>query len=326
MLGIDVSKAQLDCALLNCTDRRFLWERAVSNSQEDVKRLLACTPADVAWVLEPTGRYSLQVAKWAKEAGRQVLLAPSKRAKRFAQSIQSRAKTDKLDSRSLALFALSQPLPPYPIKSETVEQLDQLLAARRGLSQSLTRLQQQASELPYAASALSEAIAALKRERDKLDQKIGSLTADTSKHPHVKRLKAVPGIGPVTAAALSSCLMARQFTHSDQLVAFLGLDIGVVQSGKRKGERGLTKQGDAELRRLLFNCARAAVIAKNSPFKAQYQREIEKNLSKTAVYCSIARKLARLCWSLVRYESEYDPARVFQRTKPQPQDSEQTPT
>ena len=49
-------------------------------------------------------------------------------------------------------------------------------------------------------------------------------------------------------------------------------------------------------------CARAAVLSKNSPFKEQYERERKKGMSKTAAYCAycaIARKLARLCWSLV---------------------------
>ena len=117
MLGIDVSKAKLECALLDPAHCQFLWQRQVSNSQEGIKQLLACTPAEVPWVMEPTGRFSLQVAKTASLAGRRVLLAPSKRAKRFAESIQSRVKSDKTDSRSLALFGQSQSLPSYPIKS-----------------------------------------------------------------------------------------------------------------------------------------------------------------------------------------------------------------
>lgn len=328
MLGIDVSKQTLACSLLNPADQRVLWRREVANTPQGVQSLLQSVPAQVPWVMEPTGRYSLAVAKPAHQAGRQVLLAPAKRAKRFCESIQSRAKTDRLDSRGLALFALSQPLPAYPIKSETVEQLDQLLAARRGLAQALSSLEQRATDLPYAASALAEAIGSLKAQRQKLDEQIASLTADKTAYPHVERLQAVEGIGPVTAAAVASCLMARAFTHSDQFVAFVGLDIATLQSGRRKGTRGLTRQGDAELRRLLYCCAQAAVRSKSSPLRAQFERELAKGLSKTAAYCSVARKLARVCWSLVRHNTDYDPQRVFQQTKPsqQAEDAvEQTP-
>jgi transposase len=323
MLGIDVSKQTLACTLLNPANRQVDWFRQVPNTPAGVQSLLEAVAPDTPWVLEPTGRYSLVVAKPAKDAGRCVLLAPSKRAKRFAASLSNRAKTDRLDSRSLALFALAQDLPAYPIKSERVEQLDQLLSARKSLLLSLSALEQQASELPYAKEALTGAVASLKAERDKLDGQIATLTKDQTTYPSVARLRAVPGIGPVTAAALGSCLQARSFTHSDQVVAYIGLDIQTVQSGRRQGNKGLSKQGDAELRRLLFNCARAAVQAKDSPFKEQYERELKKHLSKTAASCAVARKLARLCWSLVRHQTEYDPQRVF--TQPKKNRSEEKP-
>src|SRR5712692_7633041 len=89
-------------------------------------------------------RYSLHVVKQAQAAGRTVLLAPPRKAKAFLASIQSRAKTDRLDGRGLALFGLSRPLTPYPVKSDTVDELDQLLSARKGLARSLAQLRLQA--------------------------------------------------------------------------------------------------------------------------------------------------------------------------------------
>src|SRR5436309_2206267 len=83
------------------------------------------TPVSAPWVIEPTGRYSVFAAKLAQEAGRLVLLAPPRKAKAFLNSLQSRAKTDRLDGQGLALFGLSRSLAPYPIKSQAVEQLDQ---------------------------------------------------------------------------------------------------------------------------------------------------------------------------------------------------------
>ena len=73
----------------------------------------------------------------------------------------------------------------------------------------------------------------------------------------------------------------------------------------------MSKQGDAELRRLFYRCAQASLRAKESPFVAQYEREQKKGLSKTAALCAVARKMARLCWSLAHHETEYDPGRVY---------------
>ena len=86
------------------------------------------------------------------------------------------------------------------------------------------------------------------------------------------------------------------------------------QSGKRKGHQGLTKHGDAELRRLFYLCAKASLRAKDSPFVAQYQREQKKGLSKTAALCAVARKIARLCWSLAQHGTDYDPDRIYQQS------------
>src|ERR671917_1209314 len=99
MLGIDVSKAELVCALLD---------------------LLARTPVEVPLVVEPTGRYSHLVVHQAQAAGRTVLLAPPRKAHAYLRSLSSRASTDRLAARGLAMFAASRPqaegLRPFPVK------------------------------------------------------------------------------------------------------------------------------------------------------------------------------------------------------------------
>src|SRR5688572_24447602 len=111
MFSLEVSKGTLACALMDPATRQPRWQRTVKNTPEQVERLLARVPAEAPWVLEPTGRYSLTVAKQAVAAGRTVLMAPPRKAKKFLESVQSRAKTDRLDARGLGLYALSAQLP-----------------------------------------------------------------------------------------------------------------------------------------------------------------------------------------------------------------------
>jgi transposase len=314
MLGIDVSKASLSCALLDRETEEFRWQRRYANSEGGVRQLLDKTPPEVPWVLEPTGRYSLSVAKQAKAAGREVLLAPTRKAKRYLASLQDRAKTDRLDAPGLAWFAASRPkkqrLGPYPVHSEAVERLQQLLAARRGVVDARMRLRQQRDELPHASAPLDAAIEALTAQEAALEKEIATL-AEQVDAPARERLLEVVGIGPVTATAVLARMQGKRFPRADAFVAFVGLDIGVVQSGKRKGERGLTKQGDGELRRLLFLCAQAAIKSKKAPFKARYEQEVARGRKKTAALCIIARKLARVCWAIVEKGERYDPEKVY---------------
>lgn len=317
MLGIDVSKDTLACTLFDPTTQKPLWSRTVPNTAPGVQRLLRQTPADSPWALEPTGRYSLLAATKANEAGRCVLLAQPKKARHFLRSIQTRAKTDALDSHGIGLFALCRPLPAYPLKSPNVEQLDQLLSVRKSLSASLASFGLQARELVHAAGTLEPVIAALQAQKAEVDQQIAALTATQPEFSIAAVLEQVPGIGPVTAATLASRLNGHTFGHSDQFVAYCGLDIGVRQSGKKNGQTGLTKQGDGELRRLLYLAAQSNLRSKNSPFKMQYEKERAKGLPSTAALCAVARKLARLAWSLHKHGTSYDPQRVHQQNRPQ---------
>jgi len=329
MLGIDVSKGSLACALLDRESEKCRWQREFENSRRGVQDLLAKTPPEVPWVMEPTGRYSLGVAKQARAAGRIVLLAPPRPTKRYLASIQDRAKTDRIDGLGIAWFAAtrpkSQPLAPYPVPSEAVDELQQLQTARRGVVDALTSLRQRLVELPYAAEPLQAAVQALAEQQAQLDAQIAAAAKALAPAP-LKRLQAVVGIGPVTATAVLARMQGRSFARSDQWVAYLGLDVGVVQSGKRKGERGLTKQGDAELRRLLYLCAQSAIRSDKGPFKAQYERELARGRKPTAAICIIARKLAKVAWAIVERDAVYDPDRVYAPAPATPETGCQTQT
>jgi transposase len=344
MLGVDVGKAELHGTWRDAETRRVRWQGAVPNTEAGIRQLLKRAPG-VSVVVEPTGRYGEPLIRAAQAAGREVLLAAPRKARAFLWSEQPRAKTDRVDSAGLALYGLTGRLRPYQLPSPAVDQVKQLLAARRGLSQSLASLRQQRSALPLAADVLTPAIAALERQIAELDRQMKRALAasaepdrqralataaavdpavavpDVTAAPAPPRghalaaaaaaLMAVPGIGEVTAPALADCLVEKQFTHPDQFVAYLGLDIRVSQSGRRKGQFGLSKHGDADLRRLLYL---AAMSAGNSThdrtFAARYEREQAKGLAKTAALTAVARKLAKVAWSIVTHGTQYDPQRV----------------
>lgn len=312
MLGIDISKQTLACTLIN-DKQKVLWRQTLQNTSEGIASLLEKVSPETPWILEPTGRYGHLLVQNGQAAGRDLRLAAPKKAKAFLASIQSWAKTDKLDSRGLALFGAACPLPAYPVKEQEVETLDQLLSARKQIAKSVTSLSLQRQELSLVAPTLDAVIADLEGHLASLDKQIATLTKESAALEAVSRLDSVPGIGPVVAAAVTSRLSAKQFSHPDQFVAYCGLDIGVRQSGKHSGQTGLSKQGDAELRRLLYVAAQANLRCKVSPFKDQYERERAKGLSSTAALCAVSRKLAKVCWSLHRHGGVYDPSRVNQQ-------------
>lgn len=313
MLGLDVSKGSVAVCLVDDASRQVRWEGSVPNTPDGIAGLVARVAPSEPWVLEPTGSYSAPIVRQARAAGRAVLVAHPKAAKAFLTCLHPRAKTDRLDGRGLAQYALAVPLRPYPLPEPAQDELRQLLAARKGLSASRARLRQQARALPAAAEALKQAVADLSRQITTLDAQIAALAPQVSGEL-VDALLSIPGVGPVTAAAVGACLSSKDFGHPDQFVAYVGLDVRVRESGQRRGQGALSRNGDAELRRLFFVCAQANLRRKDAhnPFRDQYARERAKGLSSTAALHSVARKLARTAWSLARHRSTFDPDRVHQ--------------
>jgi transposase len=74
------------------------------------------------------------------------------------------------------------------------------------------------------------------------------------------------------------------------------------------GKRRLSKRGPAELRRLLFNAAMAA--ARTRVWKPVYEHYRARGLPTTAALVILARKIARIAWSIHRYHTSFDPQRL----------------
>jgi transposase len=311
-IGIDVSKARLDCALVELGRDKPRWEKQVARTPAGVAQLLAKTPAGVPWVMEPTGRYSQEVALLAAEHGQQVLLALTKPARQVLNGLShASGRTDRTDGIGLGRYALFAHLRDYPLKSEVMDELDQAISARASLAAALSRLRAQQRDLPRAARRYDRAIAALESELEELDRELAGRVRSEPDLATARELDRVPGIGAVVALAVANRLEEKQFDHPDQFVAYCGWHLTFKDSGQKQGRRKLSKHGDGELRRLLYLAAMANLHCKESPFKDQYHRELAKpGMTTTGALCAVARNLARVCWSIHRHGTSYDPQRV----------------
>ena len=312
-LGIDVSSKTLDCALFNPIKDDFGWRAHFDNTAQGIDQLISKAPADAVLIVEPTGRYGHALIRQAQQNDRQVLLAPNRRAKDFLRSLNPRAKTDRIDGAGLARFGAWQELKPYVLKSDAVEHLDQLLTIRRQYSKELSQLTVMSRELNLAGNETSLLITTLKNEIARIDRLVAKTITSNPEFKAAANLRTVPGIGPVTAAAVASRLCSKAFVSADAFVAYVGLDLTVSDSGNKIGVRHVSKRGDAELRRLLYCCAQSTLRCKDQTFKEQYDRERAKGLASTQALVAIARKLAKLCWSIARHSTTYDPSRVFKQ-------------
>ena len=92
------------------------------------------------------------------------------------------------------------------------------------------------------------------------------------------------------------------------MVAFTGLDPRPNDSGKKMGQRRLSKRGWPEIRRLLFAAAMSA--ARTKTWSGLYEAQRKKGLSTTAALIVLARKLLRVAFALFKQKSCFDGSRM----------------
>jgi transposase len=120
-----------------------------------------------------------------------------------------------------------------------------------------------------------------------------------------KRLMTVPGIDMVVATGLLAAIgPIERFAGPDKLVAYLGLNPSVHQSGDGRPRHGrITKQGRTHARTMLVEAAWQAVRGPG-PLRAFYQR-IARRRGNHIAAVAVARKLAVIIWHLLKRGEDY---------------------
>ena len=156
---------------------------------------------------------------------------------------------------------------------------------------------------------LIEQVGTVTEQIRKMDQQIEALG---KRYPEVERLRSVPGVGPVIAAAYVLTLDSPTAAQSSRAVgAFLGLRPRQSQSGDSDPQRRISKTGNDYLRRLLVQAAQYVL----GPFGPDSQlRRWGLKLAgsggkrgKKRAVVAVARKLAVLLHRLWRSGEYYRP-------------------
>ena len=296
-LGIDVSKDEL----VICD-----WGTEQISTLENQARVIKCWltslcgPARIA--IEPTSHYHLEVVEQAHALGIEVYLINPRQLAHYRVAVNVRNKTDPLDAWLLARYLAheSDSLRPFKPQCAKAQRLWSLLKRRASAVRARTQLEQSFRESTLSIKALTSEI---RRLLQRIDKHIQTLIRELGWSTDYQRCLSIPGIGPVNAAALVTVFHRGAFAGSDAFVAFIGFDVRVRESGKYRGKRKLTKCGESEIRRLLFCAAQPA--RSYALFDNYYQLQLDKGLSNIAAKVVLARKLARIAFTLLTNEQSF---------------------
>lgn len=318
-IGIDVSKAKLDCAWLKEQDK--VKTKVVTNKlagwQDLLDWLLKNTGlaiADLHFVMEATGIYHEQLATFLTDAGAKVSVVNPAQVRFYAQGLGVRSKNDKKDSVVLARYGLKENPKLWQPEAQEIRTLKALLARFDGIEKDLQR-EKNRQEKALISLAPDEVIHSLTLMIEQLkseQQRLEKLIEDhINKHPKLRENKAllesIPAVGKVIATRMLMVIGSRQFDNAHQCAAYLGLVPVQYESGSSvKGRVKLSKAGNSMIRAKLYMAAVVA-IRYNRDIKAQYERLTSKGKSKMSALGAAMRKLVQICFGVLKHQQPYQP-------------------
>ena len=328
-IGIDLHKRESQLCIL--TDDGELIERRIATSRERFTAVLGARAP--ARILLEASTESEWVARHLESLGHAVVVADPGFAAMYATR-SKRVKTDKRDARTLCEALQLGAYRAIHRASDAQRHLRAQLVVRDALVRTRTRYvailkafvrreglripsgdaEHTVAKLlalplpPHVREELAPVIALwapLDAEIAAADARLLALAAD---HPAVRRLRTMPGIGPVTAIAFVAALddVAR-FHSAHQVQAYLGLVPSEYSSGDHRLRGHITKRGDVRMRWLLVETAWRILRSPNPELAGlkAWALQIAARRGKRIATVALARRVAGILYAMWRDDAPY---------------------
>jgi transposase len=326
-IGLDVHRDF--CVVAICEDGEVRAAGRVPSTPEGLSMLADSLVESDRVALEVTGS-CWEVARILEpHVDRVVVVSPDDTG-----ITRARAKTDRLDARTLARLLWSGELESVWMPDERCRVLRRRLARREQLVRARSRakneihavLQRRLQGKPPCSDLFGvkgrrwlaglelpveerESVDAGIRQVEFLDAEIAAVERLIAQQalawPEIRRLMTVPGVNLICAATFIAAVGdPRRFLTSRKVVAYLGLDPRIRQSGEAPARSGrISKRGSSAARWALVEAA-WSVVLQPGPLHAFYDRTRARRGHGKAIVAT-ARKLAVLFWCMLTRGEDY---------------------
>lgn len=319
-VGIDVSKAKVDIAILNEAGELVL-EEIVKNQQSTLKgffqkflkkekreseQLLVCC--------ENTGIYNHPLEEVCLEM--EIFLWVETALKIKKASSDLRGKSDRKDAYRIADYAkrYEDKKVAFLAKNPILVKLEDLLKARETIIDQILAMEQQLSESEVMNHGkyltLRECyklpLRALKAEQSRIEDQIKDISG---KNPQIQKnlelLTSIPGIGQQNA--LQFIIHTANFTRfmsAKHLACYAGVAPFDNESGTIKKRARISKLANQKLKKLLHMAAMACVRVQGE-LKEYFIRKVQQGKNKMAVLNAIRNKLVHRMFAVIKRQKPY---------------------
>jgi len=143
---------------------------------------------------------------------------------------------------------------------------------------------------------------------DLLNAQIGDIDRELMKwadiYPEVKLLQTVPGIGPTLSTSIfAETCSAERFKNADKYVSYCGLVPRVHSSGGKTHHKSPPKNANRDLKYAYTQAV--MLIVRSDPAWRIWKKKLLEKKSKSTIRLIMARKLAKCCYKIMRYGTDY---------------------
>ena len=324
-VGIDLHKDVSQMAVLR--ESKSPSQLRLANDVVTVERVLKKLPKGSKIALEAMGSWWWMV-DLAQKTGHEVFLSHPKQTKAIASA---RLKSDKVDALMLAKLLKADLLPTVWIPPENQRHLRELLTHRARLVRQRTAVINELRAVyakrnidpqaklgrvrPSVAGAedLSgygprivgedvELLGFINRQIGGLDKELTKIALEDAQS---KRLMTIPGVGPVSAVAVSCWIgeIAR-FSNAKKLASYFGLAPRVRQSAETERHGHITKEGNRMVRWLVIQAALVHTRRGKAPSRKHYLGVLRRR-GKQIARVAVANKILGAIFHMMKEQIDY---------------------
>ena len=233
------------------------------------------------------------------------------------------AKTDKIDASKLVQLLKADLLKEVFHTNDKFIKLRKIVSAYEDVIKAGVRLKNQRSALFRAYNKNHKKETELKSTSDTfvlegLDKQIESYEEERQryqnefirlkkKHPEVKRICEIPGIGEISAVKIVSRIVdAKRFPTRNNFLSYCGLiKHEKISGGKSYGKK---KPRFCRMMKSVFKTATLATVGGNNQFNDLYEYLLnKKNYSEREAKSAVTRQIATITFGVMKSNKKYDP-------------------
>ncbi|MFC2137650.1 IS110 family transposase [Bacteroidota bacterium] len=323
-VGIDVSKDTFDAVFVKLTNKqeiKVIAHKKFANSLKGFEHLLNWSnkkkedDMPISYTMEATGIYYESLAYHLHGQGQSVYVVLPNKAKKYAESLENKSKTDKLDAKSLGQLGAERKLRKWEVMSKSFQKLKQLTREREGIIQERTNIKNQLHAMNNSANKSTTSIKRAQVRIMFLDTQVKEiekelrhvLAEDRELSEKISKLQTIPGVALITSAIIIAETNGfASIENIKQLTSYSGLDIIEKQSGKWRGKSKISKKGNSHIRKALYFPA-FTLIKNDKNMNKLYLRLKEKKKLSMIAAVAVQRKLLGLMYVLWKNNTSYDP-------------------